>query len=242
MKTCSSCGETKEVSEFRRKGNQCRACYNAYQMDWYRSHREQVTQRWRDQRASDPETVRAKERAYWDAHPDGKHAKDARSKAKDPERGRQNARDWRAANLERANAAARDYYAAHKEERSAYQVKYAEFHKEKISARGHAYYEANRDRLIQYARDYHEANRAKHAIYARHRKVLQRAKVPIVFHSEDEWVERLAWFGGGCAYCDTTENIVRDHILALANGGDDAISNIQPLCISCNSRKERRSR
>ena len=49
--------------------------------------------------------------------------------------------------------------------------------------------------------------------------------------------ERLGWICVGCGRTLTKETAVRDHIVALAKGGSNDISNIQPLCKSCNSRK-----
>jgi 5-methylcytosine-specific restriction enzyme A len=40
-----------------------------------------------------------------------------------------------------------------------------------------------------------------------------------------------------CQICGSTENLVIDHIIPLAKGGTNDISNFQTLCLSCNSRK-----
>lgn len=56
-------------------------------------------------------------------------------------------------------------------------------------------------------------------------------------HSDAEWAALLDICGGKCLRCGTSENISRDHIIPLTSGGSDDISNIQPLCKSCNSSK-----
>jgi len=42
---------------------------------------------------------------------------------------------------------------------------------------------------------------------------------------------------GRCAKCKKKRPLTRDHIIAVAIGGTDHITNIQPLCKPCNSRK-----
>lgn len=42
---------------------------------------------------------------------------------------------------------------------------------------------------------------------------------------------------GRCAKCGATENLSVDHIIAFAQGGTNARSNLQCLCLSCNQRK-----
>lgn len=56
-------------------------------------------------------------------------------------------------------------------------------------------------------------------------------------HTAAEWRELLAQFDSRCVACGRRRNITRDHVIPVALGGSDDISNIQPLCRSCNSRK-----
>lgn len=56
-------------------------------------------------------------------------------------------------------------------------------------------------------------------------------------HTEEEW-ESLKSQYNGCVRCGAVGvEIVRDHIIPIYQGGSDAIDNIQPLCIQCNSSK-----
>lgn len=55
-------------------------------------------------------------------------------------------------------------------------------------------------------------------------------------HTRKEWDEMKNFFGE-CVICGSKENIVKDHIIPLYQGGSDEITNLQPLCSSCNSRK-----
>jgi len=51
------------------------------------------------------------------------------------------------------------------------------------------------------------------------------------------WNEKLKACGGKCIQCGTKEDITVDHIIPLSKGGSNHISNLQPLCRSCNSKK-----
>lgn len=43
--------------------------------------------------------------------------------------------------------------------------------------------------------------------------------------------------GFHCKKCSSTENMTIDHIVPIAKGGKNELSNLQLLCKSCNSRK-----
>ncbi len=56
-------------------------------------------------------------------------------------------------------------------------------------------------------------------------------------HSFEEWQEICRKSNWKCAKCRKRKKLTKDHIKPLSFGGTDYISNIQPLCRSCNSRK-----
>lgn len=58
--------------------------------------------------------------------------------------------------------------------------------------------------------------------------------------TEAEWVELCVRFGDRCPSCGKPCTPTVDHIIPLSKGGTNDISNIQPLCGGCNSRKNNR--
>lgn len=59
-------------------------------------------------------------------------------------------------------------------------------------------------------------------------------------HTLKQWEELKRKCGYKCQHCGRSESIValtRDHIVPIARGGSNDISNIQPLCKKCNSSK-----
>lgn len=56
-------------------------------------------------------------------------------------------------------------------------------------------------------------------------------------HTLQEWTSLKESFDNKCAFCGETKPLTKDHIIPLSKGGDNNISNIQPLCRNCNSKK-----
>lgn len=51
------------------------------------------------------------------------------------------------------------------------------------------------------------------------------------------WEKMLDYFKHRCLACGTTNDITQDHVIPLALGGVHHISNMQPLCMTCNQSK-----
>lgn len=63
-------------------------------------------------------------------------------------------------------------------------------------------------------------------------------------HNQIEWETLKALYGYICPCCGKKEPeiyLTEDHIIPLSMGGSNWISNIQPLCVSCNSKKHNKA-
>ena len=59
--------------------------------------------------------------------------------------------------------------------------------------------------------------------------------------TQDEWDSLKQLYGNRCLCCGAWGRLEPDHIVPVCKGGTNAISNIQPLCPTCNGRKWIRS-
>jgi hypothetical protein len=76
---------------------------------------------------------------------------------------------------------------------------------------------------------------ARGETYRRLRLMVARGKGK---HKQWEWKQLCREFGNRCVCCgQKSKKLQKDHILPISYGGSDLISNIQPLCGSCNASK-----
>lgn len=56
-------------------------------------------------------------------------------------------------------------------------------------------------------------------------------------YTKAEWRALCVQYNNLCLCCGKRRPLAADHVIPLYSGGSDDISNIQPLCKSCNSKK-----
>lgn len=74
----------------------------------------------------------------------------------------------------------------------------------------------------------------------RNKRYETRKRGAVGTHSFMEWQALKSFYKYMCLCCKRTEpeiKLSQDHIVPLSKGGSDYITNIQPLCTNCNTRK-----
>jgi 5-methylcytosine-specific restriction endonuclease McrA len=106
---------------------------------------------------------------------------------------------------------------------------------EKVWHREH--YAKNADRFRQEARLAYKAHPERYRQYLKRRAILKGAKGNF---TNAEWEQLKKIYELTCWMCGKKEPEIKlsiDHKIPLSKGGSNEIDNIQPLCRSCNSRK-----
>lgn len=164
------------------------------------------------------ECARSYGRLWRAANPDAYADAIRQSKAKNPEKYRAHVQAWEQAHPEKVREAKQRYVDTHP---------YGEERREYFRKR----YQQNGAQMRAQHRQYQKSHRAASALKTRRYRARKGHKR---IHG---WPALRAWFGNCCLCCGAARRIEADHVVPLSKGGSDDISNIQPLCRSCNAGK-----
>jgi 5-methylcytosine-specific restriction protein A len=139
--------------------------------------------------------------------------------------------EWAKANRGKLNEYHKEYEKKNRAKASEAQRKWRKKVVKKMSAYWRAYNKERRQVDPGYVKTLNEYCRSRRL----HRKQVGGS------HTPAEWEALKAQHNYTCLCCGRQEpeiKLTRDHIVAITKGGTDDISNIQPLCGPCNSKKQ----
>lgn len=105
------------------------------------------------------------------------------------------------------------------------------------------YRSINKERQYEWNKKWEVRNREKRLFIKRNAQSKRARSIVSGSVSFKEWVALKQLYSNTCLGCLRTEPSIKlsmDHIQPLSKGGLHCITNIQPLCRSCNSRKQTR--
>jgi 5-methylcytosine-specific restriction endonuclease McrA len=108
-------------------------------------------------------------------------------------------------------------------------------HPEKVRASNSKWGAANYSRILAKGRAYRAAHPLKARFWAHTRRT--RKHQAGGSYTPQEWEALCALFGHRCLCCGAEGTLTVDHIIPLALRGSNSIHNLQPLCGSCNKKK-----
>lgn len=145
-------------------------------------------------------------------------------------------KEWYVKNKERMHKYHKEYRENNKKERNAACKKWSLDNKEYLREYHKKYYEEHRDHKKEIVKKYRKENpdKVQVARYIRNERVRNNGGSV----TAKEWIEIKKLYGNKCLCCGKTNIPLHiDHVIPLSLGGRNSIENLQPLCKSCNSRK-----
>lgn len=131
---------------------------------------------------------------------------------------------------------AKRYHAEHRAERKEYQASW-------YAANGTAYHQQwkdeHREQVRAAVRKYRAAHVDEQQVKGNNRRAKRDGAVGEI--TLQEWLALRTRYQNRCAACGQQAKLEIDHIIPLKVGGDNFITNIQPLCHACNTRKRQQT-
>lgn len=256
LKQCSMCQEWKptdayyiKIKKTGRLMSWCKACHRLRTTEWQETHKDRVREVAKNWRAANPEKANATTARYRERHPDrtkeSQRASDAKRKERKVVYRQETAAHIKEHNAEyrqKNHATIRAQDAIYREQnQTALRERSAQWrkeHPERVKEIVGAAYLKNRDKKLAYSK----RRRQTHAGYYLARRHVRIARIAGNGgeHTHEEWEALKVKYAYRCLRCGKQEpdiQLTRDHVVPVTSGGSNAIDNIQPLCLPCNSWK-----
>jgi len=153
-------------------------------------------------------------------------------------------------NKQKIYTTSKKWVVEHRDKILEYKHSFYQRHKDTEREKRKLHYQKNKEKITVNQRNYYRENKeiraaTKHRSFIKHRdKAYEdtrnyRAKKlsSIGNFSSLEFRGLLEKYKHKCLWCGISNRIEADHVILLSQGGTNYISNIQPLCRSCNAKK-----
>lgn len=199
----------------------------------------------RERHARNPEK-RAESKAKWYANLKADPVRYAeylrrRNESSKTEHRQEKKKEYRAANREKLKKDKRKWAGDNRERLVAKRKEYRQANREKLNEIELKYWKAHPEKRAAIMRKYQKAHPEVGVIAQSKRRALK-LNAPGGSHTKAEWQALKSYYMDQCLCCGDVPDVLEcDHVVPLAKGGSDDISNCQPLCRSCNATKNART-
>ena len=244
-KTCSKCRQEKPITEYNKDKSrsdglfpQCNSCKNEGKRKRYKENKKIIDEQNKVWVKNNPDKVKAIKTKY-------------RNKNRNEINKRANER--RNKNKEHYNSINRKYYKRNRENILKKQKRYRDSNKDVIRKTQQKHYNKNKDNILKYHKEYRVKYPEKHKEHVRRwnksnpekRRIYTMNRIARLKNSEgsftsEEWEVLKKSCEYSCLCCGVKEPKTKlsiDHVIPLSKNGSNSITNIQPLCLSCNQKK-----
>lgn len=143
---------------------------------------------------------------------------------------------WRKSNKEKTDAARKRWKDANPEKERAHQKRYYKSNSKKVIENARRWGEANPEKKKEYAKQWRKSHPEERIAWEQARRA--RISGNGGKFTPREWKDLCNYYGNKCLCCGRSDlKLTADHVIPIKLGGVNSIENLQPLCKSCNSKK-----
>jgi hypothetical protein len=214
-KPCKKCG----TSDWYSSGH-CKECRLNGGKKWRKNNAEKEKERSRMWRENNPDKAKDATRRWGENNPDKSKEYAKKWRENNPDKAKETDKKWKENNRDKINEKAM-------RRRANNPGKFREIHRK--------YRENNPDKAKENQKKWRRNNQDKLKAL-NHTRRTRVTKAGGSFTGA-EWRQLCAQYDNRCLKCGKEGKLTADHVIPVVMGGTSDISNIQPLCKSCNSSK-----